>query len=57
MRPPPSWPAAALGAALALLLLAPADAQCTGSTYSFGSGACASCAAGATFVSASAGCT
>ena len=30
--------------------------SCTGSTYSYGSGSCAGCAAGATFVSASAGC-
>ena len=34
-----------------------ARAQCSGSTYSYGSGACASCPAGATFVSAAAGCT
>jgi len=48
-----------VSAALLALLAAPlvADAQCTGSTYSYGSGACASCAAGASFVSASAGCT
>jgi hypothetical protein len=30
---------------------------CAGSTYSYGSGACASCAAGASFISSSAGCT
>jgi hypothetical protein len=44
---------------LLLLLLGTrgAEAQCSGSTYSYGSGACASCAAGASFVSSSAGCT
>ena len=41
---------------LALGALRPADAQCSGSTYSYGSGACASCAAGATFISSIAGC-
>ena len=29
---------------------------CAGATYSYGSGACSSCPAGATFVSAAAGC-
>ena len=49
----------ALTLALLLALSAPrlAAAQCSGSTYSYGSGACASCAAGASFVSSSAGCT
>ena len=44
---------------LLLALSAPrlAAAQCSGSTYSYGSGACASCAAGASFISSSAGCT
>jgi hypothetical protein len=44
---------------LLLLLLGPraAAAQCSGSTYSYGSGACASCAVGSSFVSAAAGCT
>ena len=45
----------AIGALLAGAALA--RAQCSGSTYSYGSGACASCPAGATFVSAAAGCT
>jgi hypothetical protein len=40
----------------ALLALAAAAAQqCLGSTYSWGSGACSSCAVGASFVSAAAG--
>jgi len=43
---------------LLLLLGQGAHALCTTSgTYSYGSGACASCAAGAAFVSAAAGCT
>jgi hypothetical protein len=44
--------------ALALAFGAPrrAVAQCSGSTYSYGSGACASCPAGASFVSAAQGC-
>jgi serine/threonine-protein kinase len=48
----------ALTLALLLALGAPrlAAAQCSGSTYSYGSGACASCAAGASFISSSAGC-
>ena len=41
---------------LALCTLRGADAQCSGSTYSYGSGACASCAFGATFISSIAGC-
>ena len=41
---------------LVLLLVRGADAQCSGSTYSYGSGACASCAFGATFISSIAGC-
>ena len=39
-----------------LAALAIVAAQCSGSTYSYGSGACASCAAGASFISSSAGC-
>ena len=48
----------ALALALLLALAAPlrAGAVCSGSTYSYGSGACASCAVGASFVSAAAGC-
>ena len=48
----------ALALALLLALSVPrlAFAQCSGSTYSYGSGACALCAAGASFVSSSAGC-
>ena len=45
---------------LLLLLLQSVRAvfgQCSGSTYSYGSGACAPCAAGAAFVSSSSGCT
>jgi serine/threonine protein kinase len=42
--------------AYALAALAVVAAQCSGSTYSYGSGACASCAAGASFISSSAGC-
>ena len=49
-------PAALAAAALALLAPQSATAICGGSSYSYGSAACASCAAGATFVSASAGC-
>ena len=49
--------AALLALAAAHTRLAPVSAQCSGSAYSYGSGACASCAAGATFVSASLGCT
>ena len=48
---------AGLAAALLLVGLQTAGAVCSGSTYSYGSGACASCAVGASFVSASAGCT
>jgi hypothetical protein len=47
----------ALALMVLLLGLRAADAQCSGSTYSYGSGACASCAAGAAFVSAADGCT
>ena len=45
--------------ALLLALCAPlrAGAVCSNSNYSYGSGACAICAAGASFVSAAAGCT
>ena len=52
-------PLAALLLALLLALDAPlrTGAVCSGNTYSYGSGACASCAAGASFVSAAAGCT
>jgi hypothetical protein len=39
-----------------LAALAVVAAQCPGSMYSYGSGACASCAAGASFISSSAGC-
>ena len=54
----PARLAARLVAALAQIAAAAVvTAQCTGSTYSYGSGACASCAAGASFVSAAAGCT
>ena len=45
-------------ALLLVLALGPrtADAQCTGSTYSYGSGACAPCAPGTSFVSSALGC-
>ena len=45
-------------AALALLLAATqsASAQCIGETYSYGSGACSTCATNATFVSSASSC-
>ena len=49
--------AAALALLLALSAPRLAAALCSGSTYSYGSGACSSCAAGASFVSAAAGCS
>ena len=48
---------ALLALAAALAPLRAAATACSGSTYSYGSGACSSCPAGASFVSASAGCT
>jgi hypothetical protein len=48
--------AAALALVLALSAPRLAAALCSGSTYSYGSGACSSCAVGASFVSSSAGC-
>ena len=48
--------AAVIVCAVVLLLLQRADAQCAANAYSYGSATCATCAPGATFVSASGGC-
>ena len=47
----------ALALAALALALSPAAAQCGVGSYSYGSGACASCASGAAWVSSAAGCT
>ena len=59
----PTGSVAAPGTTQCMACVAPASPSqfqdsclCVGSTYGYGSAACASCAAGATFVSASAGC-